>query len=62
MNKMRYPKSNAKDDTEHSHPTHISSAVVYANSQISPLLPIEHRKLKNPVVVFVVVAHLSSIA
>ena len=62
MNKMRYSKSNAKDDTEHSHPTHISSAAVYENFQTSPLLLIGHRKLKNSVVVFVVVAHFSSIA
>ena len=62
MNKMRYPKSNAKNDTKHSHPTQISSAAVYANFQTSLLLPIEHRKLKNSVVVFVMVAHLSSIA
>ena len=62
MNKMRYPKSNAKDDTEHSHPTKISSAAVYANFQKSPLLPIEHRNIENSVFIFVVVAHLSTIA
>ena len=62
MNKMRYPKSNAKDDAEHSHPTNISSAVVFANFQTSPLLPLELRKLKNSVGVFMVVAHRSSTA
>ena len=47
MNKMRYPKSNAKDDAEHSHPTEISSASVHAKSQKSPLLPIEHRNIQR---------------
>ena len=62
MNKMRYPKSNAKDDAEHSHPTDISSAAVFANFQTSPLLLLELRKLNNSAGVFVVVAHRSSIA
>lgn len=62
MNKMRYPKSSAQDDAEHSHPTDISSAKVFANFQASPLLPLELRKLKKTVGVFVVVAHRSSIA
>ena len=60
MNKMRYPKSNAKDDAEHSHPTDISSAAVYANVQTSSLLPTEHRKLKTIADVFVVVANRPS--
>ena len=62
MNKMRYPKSNAKDDAEHSHPTELSSAAVHANFQKSPLLPVEHHNIKNFVCIFVVVAYLSSIA